>query len=277
MREERKKRKKRRVIKKKVLKLFLIILVLGLIVFYIFNLKITQIEIIGTNLITDNEIIEAAEIKDYPPIFSPKLFNIKNKIKTVDLVDDVSISKNLYGKLTINIKEAKILFYNKTKDKLVLSNKKEIPYVEKFLGVPTLLNYVPDSIYNDLIEGMIKVDQDILQMISEMEYSPSKTANGEDIDNTRFLLRMNDSNTVYMNTINITKLNKYIEITSANANSRGILYLDSSLEDSAYYETYDSKKKAEEEKAKKEEENNGETGEQRREEELSTEDGGDNQ
>lgn len=62
------------------------------------------------------------------------------------------------------------------------------------------------------------------------------------IDNTRFLLRMNDKNTVYMNTINITQLNKYIEICSAilatQGNTSGILYLDSSTEENYSFESY---------------------------------------
>ena len=259
MREERKKRIKRKKILKKILKFGIIFAIFLAIIIHFLNLRITQIEIIGTNNITDTEIIEAAGIKDYPKIFSPALFNIKNKISTLELVNNVKIKKNLYGKLTIIIDEASVLFYNKTNDKIVLSNQKEVQYSNKYLGIPTLINYVPEEIYKDLINGLTKITPDVLRMISEIEYSPSLTQKGEDIDNTRFLLRMNDTNTVYMNTVNIEKLNKYIEITSVNSSTRGILYLDSSIEGIGYFESYESKKKAEEEKKeleKEEAENN---------------------
>jgi hypothetical protein len=106
-------------------------------------------------------------------------------------------------------------------------------------------------------------------MISEIEYSPSKTALGETIDDYRFLLRMNDTNTVYMNTVNVKKLNKYLEITSTilntNNETSGILYLDSSIGDSFSFESYASIKrneeriKAEEEAKKKEEQEKNES------------------
>ena len=209
-------------------------------------------------MISDLEIIEMAEIKDYPRIFSAKSFGIKNRLKKLDLVNDVKISRDFFGKLTINIDEANVLFYNKSNDKIVLSNKKEIDFNQNYLGVPTLINYVPNDIYNKLIEGLNYVDKDVLKMISEIEYSPFKTKDGDIIDDTRFLLRMNDTNLVYMNTINIKKMNKYIELASAflatNDESHGILYLDSAIDGSYYFESYESIARAEEEAKKAEEE-----------------------
>ena len=72
------------------------------------------------------------------------------------------------------------------------------------------------------------------------------------------MLRMNDSNIVYMNTVNIKKLNRYMEITSTiiatNSEKYGILYLDSSIEDRFSFESYESISRTEEENKKKEEE-----------------------
>jgi cell division protein FtsQ len=233
---------KRRLNKKKFGKFILLLLFISVILFYFFNLKIKHIEINGTTYLTDAEIIDAAGISDYPPIFGFNSISITNGIKHLDLVSDVKISKNIFGKLTINVTEAKVLFYNKAHDKIVLSSGKEVNYDTRFLGVPTLLNYVPDDIYKDLITGLSKIDNNILSMISEIEYSPSKAQDDSMIDDTRFLLRMNDKNTVYMNTINILQLNKYIEICSAiiatQGNTSGILYLDSSTEENYSFEAY---------------------------------------
>ena len=266
MREERIKKKNRKLNKKRFAILLAILFVISIFIYYLCTIRVTNIKIIGTNKITDNEILEITNLKDYPSLFKYPIFKISSDVKKLDLVDKVSVSKNIYGRVTIKIDEAKILFYNKSTDKIVLSNKKEVEYKNTYLGIPTLINYVPSDIYEDLIKGLTLIDEDILAMISEIEYSPSKTANGETIDDYRFLLRMNDTNTVYMNTVNIKKLNKYLEITSTilntNSEKNGILYLDSSIGDSFSFESYESIKReeerqlAEQEKEKEEQEKN---------------------
>ncbi len=237
-----KKGKKLRLNYKKLFRFLVFLTIIIGIIYYLLNLNIRFIEINGTNYLTDNEIITKANIKDYPKIFSFNSLSIASKLKELPLVDDVKIQKNLWGKLTINITEAKVLFYNKSSNKIVLSNAKEINNDTRYLGIPTLLNYVPDDIYKDLITGLAKIDNNVIRMVSEIEYSPSKSVNGDVIDNTRFLLRMNDGNTVYMNTINITQLNKYIEICSAilatQGKKSGTLYLDSSTEENYSFESY---------------------------------------
>ena len=191
----REKRRKRRLNKKRFLIFLIIIFIIFLISYYVLTMRVTNIKIIGTNLISDNEIIEVSNLKNYPKLFSIPSFTIASKIKTLDLVNDVKVTKNLYGRVTIKVDEAKILFYNKNNDKLVLSNEKEIDDNNKYLGIPTLINYVPKEIYSDLINGFKLIDNDVLRIISEIEYAPSKTINGETIDDYRFMLRMNDSNT----------------------------------------------------------------------------------
>ncbi|MBR1417251.1 MAG: FtsQ-type POTRA domain-containing protein [Bacilli bacterium] len=263
MKEERRKRKKRKLNIKGILMLLLIITLIVSFIVFIFNIKITQIEINGTNLITDTEIIEKAQIKDYPKLFSISSSTLSSRIKELDLVNDCKVKKNLYGKLTINIDEATIIFYNKVNNKIVLSNQKEIDNSSKYLGIPTLLNYVPNDVYSSLINGLKIIDKDILRLVSEIEYSPSKTQNGESMDDERFILRMNDGNTVHINIVNIKKLNNYMDIISSTISNfeekSGILYLDSSIEGSSYFRSYASIQREEEEKLKKEEEKNEDT------------------
>ena len=164
-----------------------------------------------------------------------------------------------------------MLFYNKNNDKIVLSNEKEIEFSQKYLGIPTLLNYVPSDIYKDLIKGLNYINDDVLRIISEIEYSPSKTQDGEVIDDNRFMLRMNDTNLVYMNTINIKKLNRYMEITSTviatNSEKHGVLYLDSSIEDRFSFESFESISRTEEANKRKEEERLKEEEKKKKEEE----------
>ena len=94
-------------------------------------------------------------------------------------------------------------------------------------GVPTLINYVPDTLYDRLVEELASIDKNVLTLISEIEYQPWQS-NDVMIDDTRFFLRMTDGNSVYVNLINLQKLNTYIEIFASLEDKKGILYLDSS-------------------------------------------------
>lgn len=249
-----KKKVKRKLNIKAFIALLLVIYLIAMIVYYFLSMPIKNIYITGTKNISDHEIIEAAGIKDYPSIIKLNSFKIKDKVKKLDYVEDVKIRRNLFGKLTIEIKEAKILFYNKNIEKLVLSNGKEITDDNTY-GYATLINYVPKNIYQKLIKSLNKIDNNILGSISELEYSVSKS--GEKvIDDTRFILRMNDGNTVYINLINIKNLNKYQSIYATLNNVLGIVYLDSSSNENIYFKSYESIEKEKKEQEEKEKEEN---------------------
>jgi len=236
--EEVKKVKKKRLNFKKLLIFILILYIIGCSGYYLFTLPIKNIIITGTNNLTDTEIITIAKIKDYPSIFKISSSTIEKRIKKLVLVKAVEVKKSLKGTLTINITENKLLFINKGKNVLVLEDGTEID-PEYYLGVPTLVNYVPSDLYSELITALGKVDNDILATISEIEYSQYLSYLGEVIDNERFLLRMADDNTVYINLVNIEKLNKYKQIVSS-VDEKGILYLDSKDSENYVFETYES-------------------------------------
>ena len=234
------KRVKRRKLNWKAIILLLLIIYLIVMLFYtIFTMKIKNIYIIGTNLLTDNEIIETAGIKDYPAIFGTSTNKLKERISELELVDQVEIKKTLTGKLTIEITEATPLFYNRNTNKAVLSNMKEVESNSKYLGLPTLINYVPTDILNDFIESLKEIDTDIIKMINEIEYDPD-ISNDIVIDEYRFLLRMNDTNHVYVNIINMERLNDYEEIFATVGDIRGTVYLDSYNADNIIFEAFGS-------------------------------------
>ena len=237
---EKVKRVKKRKLNIKALLLLLLIIYLIVMLFYtIFTMKIKNIYIIGTNLLTDNEIIEAAEIKDYPAIFGIGKSKLEEKISSLELVDDVEIKKTLTGKLTIKITEARPLFYNRNTNKVVLSNKKEVENNPKYLGIPTLINYAPTDILNDFIASFNEIDPDIIKMINEIEYDPD-ISNDITIDEYRFLLRMNDTNHVYVNIINMERLNDYEQIFATVGSLHGTVYLDSYNADNIIFEAFGS-------------------------------------
>ena len=209
-----------------VIFMLLTIYLLGMLLYYFITLPVKSINIKGNSLLTDSQIISESKIDYNNSIFKLSTNKIKNNLLKNPLVESVNISRNLKGTINIEIKESKILFYNVLTKKLVLSNEKEMDDTGKYVGFPVLVNYVQSNIYKTLIKSLAKIDDSNYKMISEIEYSVEKY-NDKVVDEERFLLRMIDGNTIYVNLVNIEKLNKYQEIYAA-LQDKGTLYLDSS-------------------------------------------------
>ncbi len=221
--------KKEKKVKKKInikglIFLILIIYLICNMFYFIIKRPIKNIIVKGNSYVSTTNIIEKSGLNKQSTLFNTSSFKIEKNLKENKIIKNVKVSKNLFGKITITIEENKPLFINLLEDKLVLSDGNSIEYNSEY-SVPILINYVPDSIYKELISGMNKISDDIIRKISEIEYSPDKS---EDIvfDEERFLLRMNDGNKVYINTPNITKLNNYNTIYQEVGNG-GTLLLDS--------------------------------------------------
>lgn len=236
------KKKKLRSKAKLVIKLLIVTVVLFVGFFYFTTLNIKNIYIIGNDNISDVEIIEIANIKDYPPIFKTSKRKIKNSIKTIPLVEDVKVKRSIFGKLTIEVKENKILFFYKYNNKYISTNGTELPEDRHYLGFPTLINFTPDVVLKDLVTGLGKVDYEVIKMINEIEYSPYKATDGTIIENNRFILKMNDGNTVYIDTPNIKNLNKYTTIYASPEMDqiKGVVYLDSMNDSRILFKSYDT-------------------------------------
>ena len=217
------KKVKRRINKKALIVIILILYLIIMIFYYVYKMPIKNIIINGNNLLNDSEIISSVGLNDYPNLFKVSTKKIEKKLEKLDLVISADVDKNLFGTIYIDIEEAQILFLNKTNNKLVLSNKKEISEIS-YSGIPTLINYVPSDIYTNLIEQMSKIDGEIIALISEIEYNPDVK---EDItiNDNRFILNMNDGNLVYIDIVNFTNLKMYKTIYS-NLETSGIIHLD---------------------------------------------------
>lgn len=230
--------KKRKLNWKRVLILLLILYLIAMLLYTFFTMPIKNIYIKGTNLLTDNDIIEVANLKNYPTIFKTSKSKLKKEISSLELVEDVDIKKTITGKLTITITEARPLFFNRTTNKVVLSNNKEVES-NNYLGIPTLINRVPTDILTDFVAALSEIDPDIIKMINEIEYDPN-ISNDITIDEYRFLLRMNDSNHVYVNIINMERLNDYENVFATIGDLRGTVYLDSYNADNIIFEAFGS-------------------------------------
>lgn len=211
------KKKKRKISFLKILIVFLLIYLFIVGGYKLITINIKNIYVIGNNYIKDKYIIEKAGLTNYPPFFLTTRSSIKKKLLNYDEILNVNVKKKLFS-VYLYVDENIPLFYNKNSNKIVLKNGKEID--DKY-NVAVLNNYIPDTIYNDFINSMGNVNQDILDRISEINYVPN------DVDSKRFYLIMDDGNSVYLTLDDFLKINNYIEIIKTLDNNKGTIYLDS--------------------------------------------------
>ncbi len=221
-----KKKKKRLNVKRLIVFLLIIYLIVtGFIKLY--NEPIKNIIIKGNYYVTDAEIINLAKIKNYPAMASLNLKKIKNNLKTNKLIKDVNIKRNIKFQLIINITEQKIICLDRANNILLLEDGSSIPNNNEYPGIPMLINYTKEDVLKEFLAGMGKLDYGTLSGISEIEYAPSKGKDDTIVDETRFLLKMNDGNSVYINNYKLSNLKYYQKIYASLNNKKGILHLDS--------------------------------------------------
>ena len=237
----------RKLNKKDLLVIVLTLYLFIMAFYYCFNLPIKSIVIKGNTNTLDEEIIKLGNINSYNKILGLNTKKVKNDIMENKAITSVKIKKQLNGTLLINVKEQNILFYNLLNKVYVYENGKTSENVSNKLGIPTLINYTPSDIYDNLIKKLNNINIDILKKVSEIEYSPD-IKNEKVIDKNRFLLRMNDGNYVYINLANMDNLNKYEEIyATLDEKQKGILNLDSTSK-GVVFQPFDLIKEKEEKK-----------------------------
>ncbi len=215
-----KKRERKKFSFKRLIKFILFLCITSFIMYYLLNIKTKNIIILNSSYYTDEEIIEAAGIEDYPKFILLNKSNIKNKLKNLELIEDVKIKKKFGFILTIDIKDKKILYLTRSTNKYKLSDGSDYESDINY-KVPILINYVPEDIEKEFINKFSNIDINVISLISEIEYSKNE------YDSKRFMMYMNDGNLVYINTNKMQSLNKYIQIVTKLENKKGILYLDS--------------------------------------------------
>lgn len=232
--EKDKSKKMKKKLKIKLLPFFIAIVLIALIYLLyclILTLPIKNIYITGNNILKDHEIIEIAGIGEYPSFFKTSNNSIIKKLKSNSYVEKVTIKRKIYNQLYINIEENNPYFIN-TNNNLVLSNGDEVELRDE-IYVPTLINYVPDTKYKELINKIKKIDENIWKQVSEIKYEPTEQ------DKDRFGLYMNDGNLVYLTLTKFNKLNYYKEIINEFKCQKGVLNLDSGNHFEIKYEKCD--------------------------------------
>ena len=212
------KKKKRKLKKKKLIKFVIVVVLILLGISFLTDVRINNVVVKGNILYSDYEIIEKAKIDNYPSSLKNLSLNIKKRLLKNIYIKNVNVYKKGLKKVVIEVKENLPLFYYSPTKKTILTDKSE---VEDNFPVPTVINYVPDKIYELLLNEISSINYDIVKRISEIKYDPNE------VDDERFLLTMNDGNYVYLTLERFDKIDKYLEIIKSFDNKKGILYLDS--------------------------------------------------
>lgn len=211
--------KKRKLNKKRVIIFLIVFLLLILLIYKILNANITNIYISGNDYLTDQQIIDISGLKDYPNSINNMSYIIEKRLNENKYILSAKVYKRgLLNKVYINIKENYPLFYYNSENKTVLYNGDKID--DKFSTI-TVINKIPNTVYDKFIDNLRNVNKDILNRISEIEYKPN------DVDEERFFVLMNDGNYVYLTINKFLSINKYLDIIKSFDNKKGILYLDS--------------------------------------------------
>ena len=214
--------------KKKRLKLIpflLFVLVIAATFFLVDVLLDTRVENIiikGNKIVTDQQIIDEAGLSNYPSFYKTTSYNIKKALEKNSFIKEVKVKRSFYHVITIEVSEYKALLKKETTGKLVLENMnevttdQEIPYT-----VPRLVNDVPKNKYSKLLKNLLKVKRSVRSSISEFYYDPNE------FDKDRFLLYMDDGNSVYLTLTKFRMINYYNDVLPQLDGKKGILYLDS--------------------------------------------------
>ncbi|MBQ2946807.1 MAG: FtsQ-type POTRA domain-containing protein [Bacilli bacterium] len=221
------KNRKRKLNKKRLFIVLILFFLLSFIIVKVFNSNIKNIYVKGNELLTDQEIIDIAGIEDYPTSINNLSVTLESRLEKNQYILEADVTKsNLTSKITIEVKENYPMFYYQTENKTILYNNDKV--TEKFT-TPTVINQIPNTVYDKFLKAMKKVKKNILYRMSEIEYSPNE------VDEERFFILMNDGNYVYLTLDKFLAINKYIDMVKSFDNKKGILYLDSG----EYFDIFD--------------------------------------
>ena len=218
----------KKVVKKRKWKvrnvIFVLLILVGLVfgVHSILKIRVKNIVIKNTTYLNDDMILELSGTKDYPEFFLTSSKKVEEKLEKSPYIEKAKLVKKYGFIFEIEILEGKPIFFDMNQNKYVFtdSNVVDVDSISESFRVPRLLNYVPDKKYKKFIEGMSVVREDTLSKISDIEYRPN------DYDKDRFLLYMDDGNSVFLTLTKFKMINHYNEVLKQLDNHKGVLFLD---------------------------------------------------
>ena len=214
-----KKGKKRKLKLKRVLLVILILSILALTIYLLSLFKVKTYYVYNNKYLSDEEVLDILKLNKNSSFLLTNTLTEKAIILKNKRIKDIKIKRTISLDVKVYVTEYKILFYDEENKYSVLEDGSTIKY--RYDNSPVLVNKVEDKeIYKKFLNKMNKVDDSILDVISEIKYVP----NG--IDKERFLFSMNDGNYVYVTISKLTKINEYRSVIDSVEDKKGILYLD---------------------------------------------------
>lgn len=217
-----------KIVKKKKLRIlpFLVfIIIISIIIFLallLIDTKVKNIIITGNEVINDEEVITRSKLTNYPSFYKSSTKTMEKAIKENPIVKSVNIKREFYHIFNIEIEEYEILYKKEDNGKYVLENKEEITLTNNIpYMIPRLINEIPNNKLKSFIKYYKRINKDIREKISEIKYDPN------DYDKDRFLLYMDDGNSVYLTITKFERLNYYNDVLPQLDGRKGYLYLDS--------------------------------------------------
>lgn len=210
--------KKTKIKIKAVLVALIFIIIAMLLIISFIKKPIANIYVYGNEILSDWEIIELAELDDYPSWFSISNNSVKEKIEKNILIKEAIVRKKRKSVINIEVDENVPLFFETVRNKTILYDGRE---TSEYFNVPIMSSGLTGELYVLFLEGMRKVNSDVMNKISEIVYSP------DEVDDERMLLTMTDGNYVYLTLKKFNVINDYNDIVKEFDNKKGILYLNS--------------------------------------------------
>lgn len=211
------KQKKRKINYKRIIIFLLIICIIGAFIYGLFTFPIKNIYVKDNIYLTDQEIIDLAEINNYPSFVSTTKSKIKKKLLKNPIIKSVNITKKISGTIILTVEENRPLFFDSLSNKYVLSNAKP---TDKVFFVPILINSMPKEIYEKMIKALDKIEDVVLLKLSEIEYSKTEH------DLERFKITTTDEIKIFVNIRNFEDINYYNKLLSSLEGKKGTWYLD---------------------------------------------------
>ena len=171
MKEKGKEKQKKKINIKRVIIVFVILFVIPFSIYKLYKTNIKNIFISGNNYLSDQEIIDIAKLENYPNSIKNSSNTIKKRLEKNRYIYSAEVRKeNLFKEVYIKIQENYPLFYYQVENKTVLYNGK---YDDNISATCTIINKIPDTIYDDFVDKMKNININILNRISQIEYKPN--------------------------------------------------------------------------------------------------------
>ena len=204
-----------------VIILLIVLVILAITIKLLLDVRIKNIYIHGNSKLSDEYIIDYLKLEDYPSYIKNMAFSLEKKLEDSPYIKDATVVKKFFGVLDITIVEEDVLYYKKYDEKYVLASKKEVDSLPYDYVPVVIINYIPDTEYDDFLLRYARLSNDVIDKISEIKYDPNA------YDSGRFLFYMIDGNYVYVTTTKLESINYYNEIYPTLEGKKGTLYLDS--------------------------------------------------